>query len=78
MMVLQLVWVKTMVIKTKGVPLEQVQRRLGVEYGAISVPRKTRDGDMVDDVACATGNQVPWAARRACMSPAQLSFEQLA
>jgi SP family arabinose:H+ symporter-like MFS transporter len=30
MMVLQLIWVKTMVIETKGVPLEQVQRRLGV------------------------------------------------
>jgi MFS family permease len=30
MMVLQLVWVKTMVIETKGVPLEQVQSRLGI------------------------------------------------
>jgi sugar porter (SP) family MFS transporter len=30
MMVLQLIWVRTMVIETKGVPLEQVQRRLGV------------------------------------------------
>jgi SP family arabinose:H+ symporter-like MFS transporter len=30
MMVLQLVWVKTMVIETKGVPLEHVQERLGV------------------------------------------------
>ena len=30
MMVLQLVWVKTMVIETKGVALEDVQRRLGV------------------------------------------------
>jgi MFS transporter, SP family, arabinose:H+ symporter len=30
MMVLQLVWVKIMVIETKGVPLEQVQRQLGV------------------------------------------------
>jgi MFS family permease len=30
MMVLQLVWVKTMVIETKGVPLEQIQRRLGI------------------------------------------------
>lgn len=30
MMVLQLVWVRTMVIETKGVPLEQVQRRLGL------------------------------------------------
>jgi sugar porter (SP) family MFS transporter len=30
MMVLQLIWVKTMVIETKGVPLEQVQKRLGV------------------------------------------------
>jgi len=30
MMMLQLVWVKTMVIETKGLPLEQVQRRLGV------------------------------------------------
>jgi sugar porter (SP) family MFS transporter len=30
MMVLQLIWVKSMVIETKGVPLEQLQRRLGV------------------------------------------------
>jgi sugar porter (SP) family MFS transporter len=29
MMVLQLVWVKTRVIETKGVPLEEMQRRLG-------------------------------------------------
>ena len=29
MMVLQLVWVKTMVPETKGVPLEQMQKRLG-------------------------------------------------
>jgi SP family arabinose:H+ symporter-like MFS transporter len=31
MMVLQLVWVKTMVPETKGVPLEQIQKQLGVE-----------------------------------------------
>ena len=31
MMVLQLVWVKTMVIETKGVSLEQVQRKLSIE-----------------------------------------------
>jgi sugar porter (SP) family MFS transporter len=31
MMVLQLIWVKTMVPETKGVPLEQMQRRLGIE-----------------------------------------------
>jgi sugar porter (SP) family MFS transporter len=30
MMVLQLIWVKTMVVETKGVPLEQVQKRLGI------------------------------------------------
>jgi len=30
MMVLQLVWVKTMVIETKGVPLEQIQARLRI------------------------------------------------
>jgi SP family arabinose:H+ symporter-like MFS transporter len=30
MMVLQLVWVTTMVPETKGVPLEQMQRRLGI------------------------------------------------
>lgn len=30
MMVLQLIWVKTMVVETKGVPLEQVQARLGI------------------------------------------------
>jgi sugar porter (SP) family MFS transporter len=31
MMVLQLVWVKTMVIETKGVPLEEMQHQLGIE-----------------------------------------------
>ena len=31
MMVLQLLWVKTMVPETKGVPLEQIQRQLGFE-----------------------------------------------
>lgn len=30
MMVLQLIWVKTMVVETKGVPLEQIQQRLGM------------------------------------------------
>jgi MFS family permease len=31
MMVLHLVWVRTMVPETKGVPLEEVQKRLGIE-----------------------------------------------
>ncbi len=31
MMMLQLIWVKTMVPETKGVPLEQIQRQLGIE-----------------------------------------------
>jgi len=31
MMVLQLLWVKTMVPETKGVPLEQIQKQLGIE-----------------------------------------------
>ena len=31
MMVLQLLWVATMVPETKGVPLEQIQRQLGIE-----------------------------------------------
>jgi SP family arabinose:H+ symporter-like MFS transporter len=29
MMMLQLLWVRTMVIETRGVPLEDIQRRLG-------------------------------------------------
>jgi SP family arabinose:H+ symporter-like MFS transporter len=33
MMVLQLIWVKTMVPETKGVSLEQIQRQLGIEQG---------------------------------------------
>jgi SP family arabinose:H+ symporter-like MFS transporter len=33
MMVLQLVWVKFMVIETKGIPLEDIQRKLGVMPG---------------------------------------------
>jgi len=31
MMVLQLLWVRTMVPETKGVPLEQIQKQLGIE-----------------------------------------------
>jgi sugar porter (SP) family MFS transporter len=31
MMVLQLIWVKTMVPETKGVPLEQIQKELGIK-----------------------------------------------
>lgn len=31
MMVLQLIWVSTMVPETKGIPLEQIQRELGIE-----------------------------------------------
>jgi hypothetical protein len=31
MMCLQLLWVKFMVHETKGVPLEEIQRRLGIE-----------------------------------------------
>jgi len=31
MMVLQLIWVQTLVPETKGVPLEQMQKRLGIE-----------------------------------------------
>jgi SP family arabinose:H+ symporter-like MFS transporter len=31
MMVLQLIWVKSMVPETKGVPLEQMQKKLGIE-----------------------------------------------
>jgi MFS transporter, SP family, arabinose:H+ symporter len=31
MMVLQLIWVETMVPETKGVPLEQIQKQLGIE-----------------------------------------------
>jgi MFS transporter, SP family, arabinose:H+ symporter len=35
MMVLQLIWVRTMVIETKGVALEQIQRQFGVRRGII-------------------------------------------
>jgi MFS transporter, SP family, arabinose:H+ symporter len=35
MMVLQLIWVKTMVPETKGVPLEQMQQRLGIEQYSV-------------------------------------------
>ena len=33
MMVLELVWVRTMVVETKGIPLEEIQRKLGVVTG---------------------------------------------
>jgi len=38
MMMLQLLWVWTMVPETKGVPLEQMQRRLGIETVSESLP----------------------------------------
>jgi len=34
MMVLQLIWVATMVPETKGVPLEQIQKQLGMDFAA--------------------------------------------
>lgn len=42
MMVLQLLWVKFMVPETKGVPLEEMQRKLGIEF-----PEESRAGDAV-------------------------------
>lgn len=42
MMVLQLLWVKFMVVETKGVPLEEMQRKLGVEFEP-----ETASGDTV-------------------------------
>ena len=33
MMVLQLIWVQTMVVETKGIPLEEIQRKLGIVPG---------------------------------------------
>ena len=36
MMVLQLIWVRMMVIETKGLSLEQVQRRLGVGINTVA------------------------------------------
>ena len=41
MMVLQLLWVKLMVPETKGVPLEEMQRRLGIEF----TPEGASSGD---------------------------------
>jgi sugar porter (SP) family MFS transporter len=40
MMVLHLIWVKTMVIETKGVPLEQIQSRLGIVEAPAEQPEK--------------------------------------
>ena len=31
MMVLQLLWVKLMVVETKGVPLEDIEKKLGIK-----------------------------------------------
>lgn len=42
MMVLQLLWVKFMVPETKGVPLEEMQRKLGIEF-----EEESRTGDTV-------------------------------
>jgi sugar porter (SP) family MFS transporter len=41
MMVLQLLWVKWMVPETKGVPLEEMQQRLGLEPAAAPTPRSS-------------------------------------
>jgi MFS family permease len=41
MMVLQLLWVKLMVPETKGVPLEQMQHKLGIEFEAEPPAGKT-------------------------------------
>lgn len=41
MMVLQLVWVKFMVPETRGVPLEEMQRRLGVDFEPSDSARET-------------------------------------
>lgn len=38
MMVLQLAWVKFLVPETKGVPLEEMQRKLGVDFDAAASP----------------------------------------
>jgi SP family arabinose:H+ symporter-like MFS transporter len=37
MMALQLIWVATMVPETKGVPLEQIQKQLGMDLEADEV-----------------------------------------
>jgi len=37
MMVLEVIWIRTMLIETKGIPLEEVQRRLKIGYNAMSV-----------------------------------------
>ena len=41
MMVLQLIWVRMMVIETKGLSLEQVQRRLGVGINTVAATGAT-------------------------------------
>jgi sugar porter (SP) family MFS transporter len=41
MMVLQLLWVKFMVPETKGVPLEEMQRKLGIEFEEVPNARNT-------------------------------------
>lgn len=44
MMVLQLLWVKFMVPETKGIPLEEMQRKLGIEFepdGAVGAAVRT-------------------------------------
>jgi sugar porter (SP) family MFS transporter len=43
MMVLQVLWVKFMVPETKGVGLEEMQRRLGIEFEAESYAADTED-----------------------------------
>jgi MFS family permease len=46
MMVLQLIWVRFLVIETKGLPLEQVQRRLGTgEEQIVLVTQQKRNPD---------------------------------
>lgn len=45
MMVLQLIWVKVMVPETKGVPLEQMQERMGIEMAPENETRLQPSGE---------------------------------
>ncbi len=67
MMVLQLIWVKTMVPETKGVPLEQMQKRLGIAPLESRTRGGLRAGQLSASVPPATDQgrpQAPSASRR--------------
>jgi SP family arabinose:H+ symporter-like MFS transporter len=74
MMVLQLVWVKMMVPETKGVPLEDIQKKLGIVHASVSAADKPVTISSLAELAAgrraeqAAGEAEAWAVSLALTS----------